>query len=82
MSEGTTLLIELSDEPQIVHSLIESYTAILCFSKKRFFSSIDNGVSSEKNHRQHFPETVLRMSVIKTIFPRLYGRQASYNQYF
>ena len=64
MSFAVTLRIELSDDPAMSQEAMTSHSAIWCSNKNAFF----------------FPETVLRMTVIKLLFSRLYRWKGSQNQ--
>ena len=77
MSFAVTLRIELSDDPAMSQEAMTSHSAIWCSNKNAFFCGI---VSGSKDRCQHFPETVLRMTVIKLQFSRLYRRKGSQNQ--
>ena len=72
MSFAVTLRIELSDDPAMSQEAMTSQSAIWCSNKNAFFCGIVSGSVSSK--------TVLRMTVIKLLFSRLYRRKGSQNQ--
>lgn len=79
MSFAVTLRIELSDDPAMSQEAMTSHSAIWCSTKTPF--SLDRlRQRILKDRCQHFPETVLRMTVIKLLFSRLYRRKGSQNQ--